>query len=372
MERSREVLQRNAVEKLYAAGTGELEWTEALAAVCQATGAKSANLTRIDPMDQRTSHFVVHGVDQGVVGVFVRDYQRDIFRLHPRMPHFARMEQGRCAQDLQWWSAAEMRRIPFFAELVHPAGIQHALHCFPRKGSDGAAWVEVTLHFHRQAALEAGEPALAPLQDHLRRAYTLGEQLGAAQLRGRQYAEALDQVSDALASLDVQGRLVFANASARKLFAAGHGLSLARDGRIVLADPDARRCLARALTCCPVSSDPFVARRLDRRPLRLQLLPLGGADGRRGGAVALLTLRGPEAAQPTPLQMLQRSYRLTPAEAQLAQALATGVTLKRFAQQQELGYETVRTYLRRIMAKTGTHRQADLVRLVMGAQVQGQ
>jgi len=72
------------------------------------------------------------------------------------------------------------------------------------------------------------------------------------------------------------------------------------------------------------------------------------------------------AREPSAADLRQR-YALTAAEARIAGALATGASLKEIAGRHEMSYETARLHLKHIFAKTGTHRQADLVRLLVRA-----
>ena len=61
---------------------------------------------------------------------------------------------------------------------------------------------------------------------------------------------------------------------------------------------------------------------------------------------------------------LQRWYGLTPAEARVAALLAKGRTVEEVAKLLGVQSNTVRVQLREVFAKTGTNRQADLVRLL--------
>jgi len=66
-----------------------------------------------------------------------------------------------------------------------------------------------------------------------------------------------------------------------------------------------------------------------------------------------------------PKQRLIDAYRLTPAEAALALGLVLGHDLALIADELKITYETARTHLRHVLTKTGTHRQTDLVRLLV-------
>jgi DNA-binding CsgD family transcriptional regulator len=59
-------------------------------------------------------------------------------------------------------------------------------------------------------------------------------------------------------------------------------------------------------------------------------------------------------------------FGLTPAEACLAVALAGGKRLEDVAEERGVRMPTLRTQLPAVLDKTGTRRQADLMRLIVG------
>jgi len=62
---------------------------------------------------------------------------------------------------------------------------------------------------------------------------------------------------------------------------------------------------------------------------------------------------------------LQRLYRLTAAEAELAAMLTEGDSLERIAEHRRVALETVRAQLKSVFRKTGAHRQGELVSWVV-------
>lgn len=64
-------------------------------------------------------------------------------------------------------------------------------------------------------------------------------------------------------------------------------------------------------------------------------------------------------------QMLQERFGLTRAEARIVRRLAEGESIKRIAEELRVSPETARTHAKRAMQKTDTHRQAELVSLVL-------
>jgi len=63
--------------------------------------------------------------------------------------------------------------------------------------------------------------------------------------------------------------------------------------------------------------------------------------------------------------MLADLYGLTPAQAELAEALVAGKTLAEFAEETGRRTETVRKTLKYVFDKTNTARQAELVRCLL-------
>ena len=83
-----------------------------------------------------------------------------------------------------------------------------------------------------------------------------------------------------------------------------------------------------------------------------------------GPGHVLLLLSAPERVARLDPDRLAQAFALTPAEARLAAMLSEGHSLADFAARRGITTGTARIQLKSIMAKTGTSRQADLVRLI--------
>lgn len=66
-------------------------------------------------------------------------------------------------------------------------------------------------------------------------------------------------------------------------------------------------------------------------------------------------------------ELVARVLGLTSTEAELAAALAEGRSLAEFASARGCREATARTHLKRVLEKTGTHRQGELVHRVLSA-----
>jgi DNA-binding CsgD family transcriptional regulator len=69
-------------------------------------------------------------------------------------------------------------------------------------------------------------------------------------------------------------------------------------------------------------------------------------------------------SSPLPEAVLTTLFDLTPAEARVLLRVGSGLPASRSALSLGIGENTLKTHLNRIFAKTGTRRQADLVKLI--------
>jgi DNA-binding CsgD family transcriptional regulator len=81
-------------------------------------------------------------------------------------------------------------------------------------------------------------------------------------------------------------------------------------------------------------------------------------------AATILFLHDPTRRIELPVAWMMDAYGLTLAEARAALSASSGMTVEGMARQLDLSPNTIKTHLRRVFAKTGTRRQAELTRLV--------
>jgi DNA-binding CsgD family transcriptional regulator len=181
----------------------------------------------------------------------------------------------------------------------------------------------------------------------------------------------LDQFSVGIILLDRCAKVVFANAAARSLTGAGSPLRLRETGIASSSAAHARRLSAliqSAVAGAPACAMSFPAD--DGRRLMALISSVQGADqgalvGQADdGAAAMLLLSDCADRKEIPAPWIMHAFGLTSAEARVALSTATGASVPDTARRLKIAPSTVRTHLRGVFAKTGTHRQADLARLI--------
>lgn len=140
-------------------------------------------------------------------------------------------------------------------------------------------------------------------------------------------------------------------------------------GRIAVHDPKANRALMDALSAGEASTFPLAA---DGDRYLADVLPL--TTGARHEAistptaVAAVFVRKAAINAPSSPEILARAFRLTPTELRVLLAISTGGGVPEVAESLGVADTTVKTHLRSLYGKTGTSRQAELVKLVAGFQ----
>jgi DNA-binding CsgD family transcriptional regulator len=101
------------------------------------------------------------------------------------------------------------------------------------------------------------------------------------------------------------------------------------------------------------------------RPLLLRFTMLPRGDGGEGPRIAIFADLAAGAAQG--IERLQQALRLTKAEARLLAGLVAGESLAALSEKHRVSVNTLRVHLSRLFQKSGTHRQAELVRFALTA-----
>lgn len=97
-------------------------------------------------------------------------------------------------------------------------------------------------------------------------------------------------------------------------------------------------------------------------PVILRVTPVEGGAGRPLALVVSTELVWPEGFRTT----VQEAFGLTAAEVEIVRGVTLGLPLRDIAQARGRSLETVRTQVRSVLAKTETHSQSELVRVVLG------
>ena len=264
-------------------------------------------------------------------------------------------------------SDEERRRSPFYQEFLRRhdllwwAGIVFRV--------EGRPW---SMAIHRSPAqgpfTSADARLFAEAAPHIGRVFNLAGRLALAHAAGA--ADALERVGRAALVIDATGRVVASNLLVEDIASEG-ALTVAK-GRLHASDlqSDRRlqelvaRAIAPRVSAGSLSAPVFVSRRAGR-PYMVEVFPATGplCDVFRRIA-ALVVITDLDLRQRPRTDLIREAFGLTSAEARLASTLASGEDVRTVADRTGVSYETARTQLRAVFAKTGVSRQAELAALM--------
>lgn len=267
-------------------------------------------------------------------------------------------------QDL--FADGEFERDPFLTEIMGPRGMGSAM---------ATAIVIPTgdlLVIHLQRTLMRGRyerhmiDRADALRPHLARAALLSARLRLQRLKAA--AEALAMVGLPAAIMSLGGRVLAANNLLQEMKEHVHWLP--RD-RIALRDACANEFFIQGMgkkgKLMVAARSFLIASANGCEQVVGHLIPTPGlARDIFDGASAIFVLTPVSAPMAPDLTLIQALFDLTPAEARVARGVAAGQTINQLAQCFGVSRETIRSQLKGILAKTGAHRQADLVSQIGG------
>jgi DNA-binding CsgD family transcriptional regulator len=347
-------------------------WPEALESMVGFVGNSGTHLWLMDESSKQVSQTVHVGMPDRLMA----DYNGERVKACPRVNNALRRPMYELLYDYQYMGESEINHNEYYDWLQKTGdGIRYHLAVrFPS---------EEGLTGYQSLAFRAGEGHSTEehrrrfeiLLPHVQRSVRLCQQIGGWQSIAGSSMDLLEQLRYAAALLDSTGAILASNSAFERLLAKSDWIR-ARQRKPVFVKPALQRLF-----------EDLVQRSVEtslgkgRRPggtLRVQrsgteytltvspLRDVAGALSVRQARVALL-IKEPETNPEDATQRLREHFQLSRAQARVAAELVSGSTLKEASEKLNVSVSTTRSHLKALFVKTGTHRQADLVRTLLPA-----
>lgn len=350
------------VDRIYEAAFRPECWTNVLERVGAVSNSASGLIVVFDeikPIQFRATP-VIHDILREYCETYWRDSQRASYTLSNPVTGFVNLKEYFPAAMLKVDRCRAVRTAAgldgeMSAAIKMPTG-EMVVYSFDKWRGDG--------DYRRQDI-----KTLNALHPHLARTGLMAAHLNLE--RAASTTATLQMIGLPAAVLTRSGRVISTNA----LFEEQISLFLpVAFGRLAVTDIAANRLFQQAVEVS--ASEPTVVRSIpvaeteDHAACVIHIVPLrrSAYDVFPGGniVVAVSALRK-SALVPAPA-VLTGLFDLTPAEVKFATALASGQTVQMASRLLGLTHSSGKTYLARIFAKTGTHRQTELVALLGATQ----
>jgi DNA-binding CsgD family transcriptional regulator/PAS domain-containing protein len=212
---------------------------------------------------------------------------------------------------------------------------------------------------------------MGALVPHLQQALRTQSRLAELDNRTCDITAVIDAIRHGIVIIDTGRRIAQMNSAAEHILTAGEGLYV-HCGQLEALQTATNKQLQSGITrACQESRNGArggdslaCSRPTGKRPYVIHILPLARSVEPSAGR-ALVIIIDPEQETEPPKMLLKRIFGLTRAEADVALRMMRGDGLKPISADLAVTMATIKTHLQHIFDKTDTHRQAELVRLLL-------
>jgi DNA-binding CsgD family transcriptional regulator/PAS domain-containing protein len=360
------------IGNIYDAALDPALWIGVLAKCGEFVGGPAAALFSKDAVSLTGDVAYYWGIDPHYRQLYFDKY----IKLDPlTIGHFfAKIGEPVAIEDIV--SYDEFLQTRAYREWGRPQGIVDALNVALDKSPTSAAMFSIFRHERDGLVDDEMRRCMRLIAPHVRRAVLIGRVIDLKTAEAATFADALDGLSAGMFLVDASGRIVHANASGQAMLAASDFLRAA-GGRLIATDVQADQVLCEIFAAAS-SGDVAIGVKGIAVPLAslgderyvAHVLPLTSGARRRAGtdyaAVAALFVHKAAVDTPSPPEVIAKTFGLTPTELRVLLGIVEVGGVPETAEALGIAETTVKTHLHRVFGKTGTSRQAELVKLVAG------
>jgi DNA-binding CsgD family transcriptional regulator len=270
----------------------------------------------------------------------------------------------------------EFRRSRLYKEWVEPQGYGDVTTVIIEKSAKNFAHLAVAHHAQNSPANENARKRMRLLAPHICRAVAISKVIELSKIEAAMLAGTIDALAAGVFLLQVDGQIAHANASGKAILNEGQ-LFQEVNGIIQASDLQARATLRAAIADAAQSDSglgnpgiaiPLISRDSERYVVHILSLTSGARrkTGHLYDAVVAMFVHKASQHRPTLIEAVAKQFKLTPSELRVLFAIIEVGGAPQVADVLGISLDTVKTHLKRVFVKTGTKRQVDLVKLVVG------
>ena len=345
-------------------------WPDTLAEICRAVDCASGIILLIDLEHSRHKFAYSWGVSPQWVQRYL-GYSPDLTAFYRHVFRRQLCPDGEPLILSHYVDAIGPRGQEIYSDLTRPLGVLDMMQTVVLREMRRLAVVGVNRQ-ESVGVLTGSELAIMRLLvPHIQRAVKIVDILDVRRIEAQTLSATLDNFTAGVVIVGDRGRILHANAAARKMLSACEPIA-AVNGMLSIHDTKADHDLADAIALArtdegKIGSGGIGIALPSEEPTLAHVLPLAHGDLRTRlvpQATAAVFITRAEGGPPADIGALAANFGLTPAETRMLEHLAGGTALPEVAEALGISRWTAKTHLHRIFSKTGVSRQADLIALV--------
>lgn len=348
-------------------------WPEALAGIARATQSANGFIVFHDLENNLGSRFFEHGLDERWLATYFESFAA----LNPIPAVSILRPVGDVHALSTLFEPAEWRASAFYQGWVRPQALGDMMGLLALRSGLRAGWLALQRWADQPDYGAADLELLGLLSPHICRSLRIADVLDLRTITSQVLDRTLEGLSAGVVLLDRDGRIVHANAAAKRLIAVGTAVRAA-GGRLLPVDRGAQVAFSHALTLKPdarLSEQPGPSSIALPDPngagLLATVLPLDRGQRRHilapFAAAHAVFVQDASAAPSLPIAAFATLYRLTRAEQRFLAVLLAGTQVSEASAMLGVAESTGKTHLKHLFEKTGTNKQTELLKLVMSS-----
>jgi DNA-binding CsgD family transcriptional regulator len=358
--------------EIYDAALDAELWPRALDGLRDFVGGFAANVFWQDIASDGAGMYFSVGDDPYYRQLYIEAYAP----LNPLFPAYAFRDCGDITSTEDFLPYEELKLTRFYKEWLEPQGIVDGAFSNLEKSATTLASLAIIRGNHHGMVDDETRARMRLVVPHVIRAISISQLVARHKVEKEALADTVSRIAAGVFMIDGQGRIAFANEAGERMLGEGSVVCSAQ-GVLTAANSEASRMLRDLFAAADHNS-----RSLDLRGAAVPLvwssdarwlahvLPLGSGARKEAGyrfsATAAVFVRNAGLDTPSALETLAKLYGLTGSEVRVLQGIVDIGGIPKVAKSLGISEGTTKTHLKGLFAKTGTHRQADLVKLVAG------
>ncbi len=356
------------LDAIYTAAEDYTQWDGALSSLVDGLGAVGGALHSGTRDGSAFSFGPSFRIDPECQAVYAQHY----YSVNPLNSALSRVSVGVAAPDHRLVPPREMERTEMHNDYMRRFGICGSITLILERNKYHEACLGVVRSLRSEVFSDEQVALVQRLAPHLQRAIALNWRFFALEEKGKTLEAAVERMATAVLLIDRSGLIRYSNAAGEGVLEKCDGLKVVQ-GRLAADHSSAQDRLSGLMRAALADkgargASTYLPRRSSVRPLLIKIMPVRQDNDfwvSSCQARAMVFISHPDAEQADAAAEAMNAYGLTPAEKRLLKALIGGCSLREAAEIVGITRATSRNRLARIMAKTDTHRQSELIQLIL-------